>query len=95
MQQYVFDAESSLYESNKDLVNKFSEERNLSTEENFELMQEVRKNTYAGSSLLTVRERDKNKLTIAVDDQVEGSQVRLQMDKIVVPNKINFHKQVS
>ena len=69
VQQYVFDAENSLYESKQDLVKKFSEERNLSAEKNFKLMQEVRKNTYPGSSLLTVRERDSNTLRIAVDDQ--------------------------
>ena len=73
MQQYVFDAEKLLYESKQDMVKKFSEERNLLVEENFRLMQEVRKNTYAGSSLLTVRERDNNTLRIAVDDQAEGS----------------------
>ena len=95
VQQFVFDIESSLYESKQDLVKKFSEERNLSVEENFKLMQEVRKNTYASSSLLTVREKDSNTLKIALDDQVEGSQVRIQMDKIAIPNNINFHKQVS
>ena len=58
-------------------------------------MQEVRKNTYASSSLLIVREKDNNTLKIAIDDQVEGSQVRIQMDKIAIPDKINFHKQVS
>ena len=30
-----------------------------------------------------------------MDDQIEGSQVRIQMDKIVVLDKINFHKQSS
>ena len=77
------------------MVNKFSEERNLSAKENFKLMQEVRKNTYAGSSLLTIRERGSNTLRIVVDDQAEGSQVRIQMGKIVVPDKINFHKQAT
>ena len=50
------------------MVKKLLEERNLSAEENFKLMQEVRKNTFAGTSLLTLRERDSNTLTIAVDD---------------------------
>lgn len=94
MQQYAFDIESSLYEPEHDLVKKFSEERNLSTEDNFKLMYEVRNNTYAGSSLLTVRERDNNTLRIAVDDQAGGSQVRIQMDKISVLDKMNFHKQI-
>ena len=58
-------------------------------------MQEVRKITFTGTSLLTVRERDNNTLRIAIDDQTEGSQVRIQMDKITIPDKINFHKQAS
>ena len=77
------------------MVKKFSEERNLPAEVNFKLMQKIGKNTYAGSSLLTVREKDNNTLRIAVDDQAKGSQVRIQMEKIVVPDKINFHKQAS
>ena len=77
------------------MVKKFFEERNLSTEENFKLMQEVRKSTFTGTSLLTVRERDNNTLRIAVDDQTEGSQVRIQMDRIAIPDKINFQKQAS
>ena len=52
-------------------MKKLSEERNLLAEDNFKLMQEVRKNTFAGSSLLTVRERDNNTLRIAVDDQAK------------------------
>ena len=75
------------------MVKNFSEERNLSAEENFKLMQEVRKSTFTGTSLLTIRERDSNTLRIAVDDQTEGSQFRIHMDKIAVPDKINFHKQ--
>ena len=77
------------------MVKKFLEERNPSAEENFKLIQEVRKNTFSGTSLLTIRESDSNTLRIAVDDQTQGSQVGIQMDKIVVPDKINFHKQAS
>ena len=55
------------------MVKKFSEERNLSAEDNFKLMQEARNNTFAGTSLLTIRERDNNTLRIAVDDQTKGS----------------------
>ena len=95
VQQYTFDAETSLYDSKQDMVKKFSEETNLSAEENFKLMQEVRKITFAGTSLLTIRERDRNTLRIVVDDQTEGSQVRIQMDKIDIHDKINFHKQAS
>ena len=94
-QQYIFDIENSLYESKQDMVKKLSEERILPAKENFKLMQELRKNTFAGTSLLIVKERDSNTLRIAIDDQTEGSQVRIQMDKILVLDKINFHKQAS
>ena len=96
VQQYSFEqAKSSLYDSKQDMVKTFSKEINLSTKENFKLMQEVRKNTFIGTSLLTVRERDSNTLRIFVDDQNEGSQVRIQMNKIGILDKINFHKKAS
>ena len=71
----------------------FLEERNLSTEKNFELMQEVRKNTFIGTFILTITERDRNTLRFVVDDQSERSKVRIQMDKIGIPDNINFHKK--
>ena len=95
VQQYIFYTKNSLYESKQDMVKKFSKEINLSPEENFKLMREVRKNTFTGTSLLTVRERDRNTLRVVVDEQTKGSQVRIQMDKIVVPDKIHFHKKAS
>ena len=95
VQRFVFDTENSLYESKQDLVKKFLEERNLFAKENFKLMQEVRKNTYASSSLITVRERDSNTLRVLIDDQAKRSQVMIQMDKIPILDKINFHKKVS
>lgn len=56
VQQYIFhQRESSLYYSKQDMVKKVYEERNLSTEENFKLMWELRKNTFTKTSLLTVR----------------------------------------
>ena len=58
-------------------MKKFTKENNISSEENLKLMHEVRKSSYVSSSLLTVRERDNNTLRIVVDDQVEGSQVRI------------------
>ena len=77
------------------MVKTFYEERNLYAEQNFKLMHEVRKRTFTGTSLLTIKERESNTLRIVVDDQTEGSHVRIQMDKIAIPDKINFHKQAS
>ena len=47
------------------------------------------------NSLLVVRETNNNVLRIATDDREKISQVRTQMDKIGLPDKINFHKQAS
>ena len=89
-------AESSQYHSRDDLVKDFLEERNKSIDENYKLLQEARKKAPIGSTtLLIVREQDSNNLRIATDDPDHVSQVRIQMDKIGIPDKINFHKQAT
>ena len=55
-------------------------------------MQEIRKTVLGKSLLLAVREVDNNVLRIATNDKEGVSQVRIQMDKLGLPNKINFHK---
>ena len=77
------------------MVKNFLEERNLSLEDNFKLMQEVRRSTLTRTSLLTIKEKDNNAIRIAADDQNEVSQVRIQMGKIGILDKINIHKQAS
>ena len=74
-------------------MKKFSEEGNLSLDENLKLMQEVRRSTLTRTFLFTIREKDNNTLRIATYDQNEVSQVRIQMDKIGILDKINFHKK--
>ena len=71
----------------------FTNERNKSTIDNYKLMQEIRKTIPMESSLLAVREADSNVFRIATDDKEIISQVRIQMDKVGLPDKINFHKQ--
>lgn len=89
-------AESSQYHSRDDLVKYFLEERNKSLDENYKLLQQTRKKTPVGTTiLLTVREKDSNTLKIATDDPDHVSQVRIQMDEIGIPDKINFHKQAT
>ena len=58
-------------------------------------MQEVRKTVLGKSPLLEVREDDNNVFIIATNDKEGVSQVRIQMDKVGLPDKINFHKQAS
>ena len=89
-------AKSSQYHSRDDLVKDFLEERNKSLDENYKLLQQARKKALAGTAtLLTVREKDSNTLRIATDDPDHVSQVRIQMDKIRIPDKINFHKKAT
>ena len=88
-------AKSSQFHSKEDLVKDFTEERNKSANENYKLMQEIRRTIPVENSLLAVREKDNNVLRIATDDREQVSQVRVHMDKIGILDKINFHKQAS
>ena len=74
------------------MVKDFTNERNKSANDNYKLMQEIRKTVLGKSLLLAVREVDNNVLRIATNDKEGVSQVRIQMDKLGLPNKINFHK---
>ena len=58
-------------------------------------MQEIRRTIPVENSLLAVRETNNNVLRIATNDREHVSQIRIQMDKIGIPDKINFHKQAS
>lgn len=58
-------------------------------------MQEIRKNVRGKRPLLVVREVDNNVFRIATNDKEGVSQVRIQMDKVGLLDKINFHKQAS
>ena len=40
-----------------------------------------------------MREADNNVFRIATNDKERVSQVRIQMDKVGLPDKINFNKQ--
>ena len=73
----------------------FTNERNKSTSDNYKLMQEIRKTIPVESYLLAIREVNNNVFRIAIDDKERISQVRIQMDKVGLPDKINFHKQAS
>ena len=96
IQKFTLDqVESSHFHSKEDLVKDFTKERNKSINESYKLMQEVRKTSLVGTSLLTVREANNNVVRIATEDQEQVSQVRIQIDKIGIPNKINFHKQAT
>ena len=78
------------------MVKDFLQERNKSLDENYKLLEQARKKAYVGSTtLLIVREKDSNTLRIATNDPDHVSQVRIQMNKIGILDKINFHKQAT
>ena len=58
-------------------------------------MQEIRKTIPGKNSLLAVTEVDSNVFKIGTNDKEGASQVRIQMDKVGLPDKINFHKQAT
>ena len=74
------------------MVKDFTNERNKSANDNYKLMQEIRKTVPGKIPLLAVREADKNVFRIATNDKGGVSQVRIQMDQVGLPDKINFHK---
>ena len=86
-------AESSQFHSKEELVKDFTDERSKSTNRNNKLMQETRRTIPVENSLLEVRETNNNVLRISTTDKDQISEVRIQMDKIGLPDKINFHKQ--
>ena len=88
-------AESWQFHSKEDLVKDFTKERNKSANENLILMQEIKRIIPIEKYLLAVKETYNNVLRIATDDWEQVSQVRIQMDKIGILDKINFNKQAS
>ena len=64
-------------------------------DENIKLMQQIRRTVSNKSTLLDVRESEGNVFRIATMDATGVSQVKLQMDQVGIPDKVNFHKQAS
>ena len=81
--------------SQEELVKDFTNERNKSTNDNYKLMQDIRRIVLGKCSLLAVREAKGNMFRIANSDKEGVSQVKIQMDQVGLLDKINFHKQAS
>jgi hypothetical protein len=58
-------------------------------------MQQIRKVFLGKISLLALREVEGNIFRIATGDKEGIPQVKIQMDQVRIPDKINFHKQAS
>ena len=96
LQKYISsEEETSKVPSKEELVKDFTEKRNYVVEENFTLMQQIRRTVPSKSTLLAVREAEGNVFRIATSDVTGVSQVKLQMDQVGIPDKVNFHRQAS
>ena len=96
VQKYVSsEEETSKIPFQEELVKDFTEKMNKSVDENYKLMQQIRKSVSTKSTLLAVRESEGNVFRITTTDVTGVSQVKLQMDQVGIPDKINFHKKAS
>ena len=81
------------YKSKDDLIAQYTEKRKQSFIKGQKLFREVKKNSQDKVSLIIARDHEKNTLNIEYQDKV--SKVKIQLDKINMLDKINFHKQSS
>ena len=73
----------------------FTDKRNKVVDENYKIMQQIRRSISNKSTLLAVRESEGNVFRIATTDVIGVSQVKLQMDQVGILDKVNCHKQAS
>jgi hypothetical protein len=96
VQKYISrEEETSKVPSQEELVKDFTEKRSQAVDENISLMQQIRRTVPSKSTLLAIREAEGNVFRIATSDVTGVSQVKLQMDQVGIPDKVNFHKQAS
>ena len=96
VQKYVSsEEETSKIPSQEELVKDFTDKRNKVVDENYKIMQQIRRFVSNKSTLLAVRESEGNVFRIATTDAIGVSQVKLQMDQVGIPDKVNFHKHAS
>ena len=71
------ETETSQVSSQEELVKDFTNERNKSTNDNYKLMQQIRKVVPGKIYLLVVREAEGNVFRIAANDKEGVSQVKI------------------
>ena len=96
VQKYISsEEETSKVPSQEELVKDFTDKRSKVVDENNNLMQQIKRTMPIKSTLLAVWESEGNVFRIATIDPTGVSQVKLQMDQVGIPDKVNFHKQAS
>ena len=94
MQSYIYTyANVSHFRSKNEDLEKYSQKRFQALEENQRLLKEVRGISSDKMSLLTVRDLTRNVLNFALTEEEKVIEVKIQMDKLNIPDKILFHKQ--
>ena len=94
LQHITYDpAGTSGYKSKEDLIKEFLDERGVASKESYELVKEARKMEISQSSMIAVKEKDSGVFRITVTDNSQVTQVKIQMEKITIPDKIFFHRQ--
>ena len=86
---------TSGYKSKEDLIKEFLDERSVASKESYELVKEAKKMEISKSSMIAMKEKDSGVFRIAITENSQVTQVKIQMEKIAIPDKINFHRQAS
>jgi hypothetical protein len=96
LQSYCYiDANASQFISKNELLEQYSQKRFQALEENQRLLKEVRNISSNKMSLLTIKDPTRNVLNFALTEDEKVTEVKIQMDKVNIPNKILFHKQTN
>ena len=76
-----------------ELLEKYSQKRFQALEENQRLLKEVTSISSDKMSLLTVKDPTRNVLNFALTEEEKVTEVKIQMNKVNIPDKILFHKK--
>ena len=82
------------YKSKDDVFKNYAEMRNSTVKEEMKMMSQARQVARKGVSLYFAKDDASNTLKIVVTYEQKMSEVNFIMDRVNIPDKIDFHKQV-
>lgn len=95
-QKYAYaDSHEGQFTTKAQLITNYSELKNQLGVDIQNQYPELRKLSSIQTSLITVRDLENVSLNLALIDEDKVAKVQLKMDRILVPEKIMFHKGVS
>ena len=96
LQSYSYtNVNASQFRSKNELLKKYFQKRFQVVEENQRLLNEVRSISLDKISLLIVKDPTRNVLNFALTEEEKVTEVKIQMDKVNIPDKILFHKKTN